>query len=76
MGSETVFETTGTYPRDDIADYLEQVAENFRHGEVTLVSGDSEVTVSPPEKTVFETKVERGEGDITVSFEIGWEEEP
>ena len=75
---EVLFEAESTHPRENIADYLEQVAENLRYGEVTLVSGDDEVTVEPPERAVFEVKVERekeeGEEEISVEFEIEWEE--
>ena len=73
-----MFEAESTHPRENIADYLEQVAENLRYGEVTLVSGDDEVTVEPPERAVFEVKVERekeeGEEEMSVEFEIEWEE--
>ncbi|MDZ7688777.1 MAG: amphi-Trp domain-containing protein [Halobacteriales archaeon] len=76
---ETLFETESMHPRERIADYLEQVAENLRHGEVTLVSGDDEVTFETPEKAVFEVKVEHesedGEEEITVEFEIEWQVE-
>ena len=74
---EVLFETESTHPREDIAGYLEQVAENLRHGEVTLVSGDKEVTVEPPRNAVFEVKIEReveedGE-EMNVGFEIEWD---
>jgi amphi-Trp domain-containing protein len=73
---EVVFETEGEHPRDEIAEYLEQVAENLRHGDVTIVSGDDEVSVEPPEEAVFEVKVGRDgkedEESVTVGFEIGW----
>lgn len=74
---EVLFETENTHPRENIAGYLEQVAENLRHGEVTLVSGDNEVTVEPPERAVFEVKIEReieedGE-EMCIEFEIEWE---
>ena len=73
---EVLFETESTHPRENIAEYLEQVAENLRHGEVTLVSGDNEITVEPPERAVFEVKVEREveeKEEISVEFEIEWE---
>jgi len=73
---EVLFETENAHPRDEIADYLEQVAENLRHGKVTLVSGDDEITVEPPEDAVFEVKVERetnGEDEMSVEFEIEWD---
>ncbi len=74
---EVLFETENVHPRTEIADYLEQVAENLRHGTVTLVSGDDEITVEPPEDAVFEVKVEREtEGDeeeMSVEFEIEWD---
>ena len=73
---ETLFETESEHPRGKIADYLEQVAENLRHGEVTLVSGGEEVTVEPPETAVFEVEVEHkeedGEDEMSVEFEIEW----
>jgi hypothetical protein len=74
---EVLFETESAHPRGKIADYLEQVAENLRHGEVTLVSGDEEVTVKPPDRPVFEVKVEReeegNEEEMSVEFEIEWD---
>ncbi len=74
---EVLLETESVHPRGRIADYLEQVAENLRHGEVTLVSGEEEVTVRPPDRPVFEVKVEREqEGDeeeMSVEFEIEWD---
>ena len=74
---EVLFETESAHHREEIADYLEQVAENLRHGEVTLVSGDDEITVKPPERAVFEVKVEREEEgreeEMSVEFEIEWD---
>lgn len=73
---EVLFETENVHPRTEIADYLEQVAENLRHGTVTLVSGDDEITVEPPEDAVFEVKVERetnGDEEMSVEFEIEWD---
>lgn len=74
---EVLFETESAHSRNEIADYLEQVAENLRHGRVTLVSGGDEVTVEPPERAVFEVKVEReeegNEEEISVEFEIEWD---
>jgi amphi-Trp domain-containing protein len=74
---EVLFETETVHDRDEIADYLEQVAENLRHGTVTLVSGGDEITVEPPETATFEVKVEREtEGDeeeMSVEFEVEWD---
>ena len=73
---EVVFETENEHPRDEIAEYLEQVAENLRHGEVTIVAGDEEVSVEPPEEAVFEVSVGHDERDdeetVKVRFEIEW----
>lgn len=74
---EVLFETETVVNRDEIADYLEQVSENLRHGTVTLVSGDDEITVEPPESATFEVKVEReiegGEEEMSVEFEVEWD---
>lgn len=72
---EVLFETETVHDRNEIADYLEQVAENLRHGTVTLVSGDEEITVEPPETATFEVKVERetnGDEEMSVEFEVEW----
>jgi amphi-Trp domain-containing protein len=74
---EVLFETESVQDRSDIADYFEQVAENLRHGTVTLVSGDDEITLEPPQSPVFEVKVEReqegGEEEMSVEFEVEWD---
>jgi len=75
---ETLFETKNTHPREEIADYLEQVSESLRAGRMTLVAGDDEITVEPPHEAVFEAEVERKEDESTtmcVEFEIEWQEE-
>jgi amphi-Trp domain-containing protein len=72
---EVLFETETVHNRNEISDYLEQVAENLRHGTVTLVSGDEEITVEPPETATFEVKVERetnGDEEMSVEFEVEW----
>ncbi|MFP4174350.1 MAG: amphi-Trp domain-containing protein [Halobacteriales archaeon] len=72
---EILFKTETVHDRGEIADYLEQVAENLRHGTVTLVSGGDEITVEPPENATFEVKVERetnGSEEMSVEFEIEW----
>jgi len=72
---EVLFETETVHDRGEIADYLEQVAENLRHGRVTLVSGGDEITVEPPESATFEVKVERetnGSEEMSVEFEVEW----
>jgi amphi-Trp domain-containing protein len=74
---EVLFETETVQDRGEIADYLEQVAENLRHGTVTLVSGSDEITVEPPESATFEVKVERetnGGEEMSVEFEVEWKE--
>jgi amphi-Trp domain-containing protein len=73
---EVLFETETVHDRGEIADYLEQVAENLRHGTVTLVSGGDEITVEPPESATFEVKVERetnGSEEMSVEFEVEWD---
>ena len=72
---EVLFKTETVHDRGEIADYLEQVAENLRHGTVTLVSGGDEITVEPPESATFEVKVERetnGNEEMSVEFEVEW----
>lgn len=75
---ETIFETKNTHPREEIADYLEQVSESLRAGRMTLVAGDEEITVEPSHEAVFGAEVERKKDDdgttMCVEFEIEWQE--
>jgi len=70
---EVLFETETVQDRGEVAAYIEQVAENLRHGTVTLVSGDDEITVEPPETTTFGVRVEREQDETRVEFGVGWE---
>jgi len=72
-----LFETEEAHARGDVADYLEQISENLRHGELTLVSGDDEVTVEPPENASFrvEVGIDPEEDEVSVGFEVSWTED-
>jgi len=76
---EVLFETETVQTRAEIADYLRAVAEKLdQGGPVTLETGDDSVTLDPPERTTFEVKAERevegGETELSVEFELEWDE--
>lgn len=81
MPEEVLFESEKTQSRADIATYLQQVATSLEDGEsITLKAGDQSVTIDPPANPTFEIKVERegptdGPGELSVEFEIEWDED-
>ncbi|WP_435099174.1 amphi-Trp domain-containing protein [Halarchaeum sp. P4] len=79
MPEETIFAAESERSRSDVAALLRQVADNLDAGEdVTLSAGGESVTLSPPERVTFETKVEEetgaGPAETSVEFELEWEE--
>ena len=82
MPEEVLFETERRQSREDIAAYLRTVAEKLEAGrEFSLSSGDQSVTLAPPAQPTFEVKAERetpsggGSGELSVEFEIEWDED-
>lgn len=77
---ETVFESEGQMPREEIAEYLRAIAESLDRGATfTFTEGEESVTLDVPEEPTFEVEVEREgpEGAMTersVEFEIEWDE--
>jgi amphi-Trp domain-containing protein len=75
MTEEVLFETEQTLDRAAIADYLHTVADNLDAGEdVTLSAGGETLTMSPPARSEFEVKAEREGTELSLEFELEWEE--
>jgi amphi-Trp domain-containing protein len=80
MPEEILFETEEHRTRAEIASYLRAVADKLDgDGPITLTAGEQSVTVDPPERPTFEVKSERegpaeGPGELSVEFEIEWDE--
>jgi len=80
MPEELLFESESQRSRSEIADYLRGVADSLEAGgELTLRAGDQSTAVDPPERAEFEVKVERegpvdADGELSVEFEIEWDE--
>ena len=81
MPEEVLFETEERRTRAEIAAYLEALADKLdADGPITLTAGEQSVTVDPPERPTFEVKAERegpadGPGELSVEFEIEWDED-
>lgn len=76
MPEEVLLKSEQPLSREEIAAYLEQVAEKLRSGEsIALESGDQSVMLDPPERPTFEVKVEReGSTEMSIELEIEWDE--
>jgi amphi-Trp domain-containing protein len=79
MPEEVLFETEGSMDRSEIASYLRTVADRLDAGdEIGLEAGDQHVTLAPPARPTFEVKAERetdgGPDELSVEFEIEWDE--
>ena len=71
--AETIFEVGSRHSRDEIAEFLYDAATSVHEGEMTVASGDDEVTFEIPEEAEFEVEVVREDGDgYGVEFEIEW----
>ncbi|WP_435175113.1 amphi-Trp domain-containing protein [Halorussus sp. AFM4] len=82
MPEEVLFETENRMSRSDVAAYLRTVAEKLESGgDLTLSAGDQSVTLDPPAQPTFEVKAERetpgggGPGELSVEFELEWDED-
>lgn len=75
--AETVFEVGSRHSRDEIAEFLYDAATSVHEGEMTVASGDEQVSLDIPEEAEFEVEVVRdpGEGsdEYGIEFEIEWE---
>ena len=81
MPEEVLFETESKMTRADIAAILRNTADKLDAGDaVTLSAGNDSITLDPPASPEFEVKVEREtkagqtEGDLSIEFEIEWDE--
>jgi len=76
---EVLFETERRRDRTEIADYLRTVADRLESGDsLTLSSGGDSVDLAIPARPTFEVKAERetesGGTELSVEFEIEWDE--
>lgn len=81
MPEEVLFEVERSQDRAEIADMLRSVADKLDAGEsITLTAGEQSITLDPPARPTFEIKAERetpsggGPGELSVEFEIEWDE--
>ena len=82
MPEEVLFETERRMSRTDVASYLRTVAEKLESGDpITLSAADQSVTLDVPDRPDFEVKAERetpgggGPGELSVEFELEWDED-
>ncbi|SMO48173.1 amphi-Trp domain-containing protein [Halorubrum cibi] len=81
MPEEVLFESESRRSREEIASYLRTVADSLESGNaITLTRGEQSVTMDPPARPTFEVKAERegpagGPGELSVEFEIEWDED-
>lgn len=60
--------------REEVADYLEDVAEGLRSGEeFSLTIGEQTFDVNPTESVEFEVELEDEEDERELEFEIEWQ---
>lgn len=80
MGMEEVlFKTEQQQSQAEIADLLRSVADKLDAGEpITLSSGEESITLDVPNSPTFEVKAERevegSETELSVEFELEWDE--
>lgn len=80
MPEEILFEMERSQSREEIAEYLRTVADALESGDpMSFKTSAESVTVEPPANPVFEIEVERegpteGPGEISIEFEIEWNE--
>ncbi|WP_101295760.1 amphi-Trp domain-containing protein [Halegenticoccus soli] len=81
MPEETIFSVEQSMDRAEIARYLRTVADAVESdGELTLSAGEQNVTLQIPTRPTFEVEAERetpsggGRGELSVEFEIEWDE--
>jgi amphi-Trp domain-containing protein len=78
---EVLFEVESDMTRGDIASILRDTADKLDGGgEITIDAGGDSISVNPPGTTEFEVKVEREtktgqtEGELSIEFELEWDE--
>lgn len=80
MPEETLFRFEQSMARSDVATYLRRVADALDgEGTLTLSAGEESASPSVPERVTFEVTVERetdarGERELSVEFELEWDE--
>ncbi|WP_114576154.1 amphi-Trp domain-containing protein [Saliphagus sp. LR7] len=81
MPEDVLFEFERPMDRTEIADYLRTVADRLEAGdELAMEGGGESVSLSPPATPTFEVKAERetsskgGPGELSVEFELEWDE--
>lgn len=75
MTEEVLFETESRQDRAAIATYLRTVADNLDSGDaITLTAGENSVTLDPPSQPTFEVKAEREGNELSIEFELEWDE--
>ena len=81
MPEEVLFKFEQRMDRAEIADYLRTVADTLEADDaLTLEAGGDSVTLDPPARPEFEIKAERetssagGPGELSVEFELEWNE--
>ncbi|MFC6953227.1 amphi-Trp domain-containing protein [Halorubellus litoreus] len=81
MPEEVLFETESKMARADIAAILRDTADKLDADDaITLSAGTDSITLDPPASPEFEVKVEREtkagqtEGELSIEFELEWDE--
>ncbi|MHC3437641.1 amphi-Trp domain-containing protein [Natrialbaceae archaeon A-gly3] len=81
MPEEVLFKFEQSMDRSEIATYLRTVADNLEAGEsISLEAGGDAVEMAPPSRPTFEIKAERetsssgGPAELSVEFELEWDE--
>lgn len=79
MTEEVLFKAEQTRTRSEISQYLRTVADKLDgDGELSLSAGSESVDLSVPERPTFEIKAERevegSETELSVEFELEWNE--
>ena len=78
MPEEELFKTEEEVPRTEIAETLRDSADQIESGDVMLVDGEKERTVTVPDRPQFEVEFERltdsetGEQRYELEYEIRW----
>ncbi|MCH7661100.1 MAG: amphi-Trp domain-containing protein [Euryarchaeota archaeon] len=80
MTEEVLFKTEQSRSRGEIAQYLRTVADKLdEDGKLSLSAGEESVEMEVPERPTFEIKAEREEEsdgtELSVEFELEWDEE-
>lgn len=78
MAEEVLFKTEERVPRTEIVEALREAAAQIESGDVTLVNGRHEQTLTVPERPRFEVELERltdsetGEQRYELEYELRW----